>query len=142
MLDLGTALAILSIALEAAKGLVTYYELWKDCDRDVKEARNSLLWVANIFTQLDITLRQDHLKPSIASTIRITAKACESGVEELHALLDKAMRDGSPKGLIQKLKAQGRRACFPFRASTITRLLELVEDLKDDLNLAIDLLCL
>lgn len=141
-MDPGTALAVVSIAIEAVKGLMAYYELWTDCDRYVKQARQSLLWVANIFSQIDITLRQPHLMPSIVSTIRITMKACDNNVMELHDLLEKTAKDGSPKGLRQKLRAHGRRACFPFRESTISRLLELVEDMKDDLSLAIDLLCL
>ena len=98
--------------------------------------------LANIFAQLYITLRQKGLKTSIASTIHITAKASHGTVDELKVALDKSMREGSPKGLLQKFKSQGRRACYPFRASTISGLIELIDDLKYDLRLAIDILSL
>jgi hypothetical protein len=43
------------------QGLLGYYELWKDGNDDIIEIQRSLLWLANIFMQLDITLRKPNL---------------------------------------------------------------------------------
>jgi ankyrin repeat domain-containing protein 50 len=139
-MDPGTALAVVSLALQVADGLYKCYKGWRDCDDDVKGLRKSLLWLANIFKQLEIVLRRPGLKDSLVKTIILTSKACEESVEELKDVLDSILKDGAPEGLLQKLKAKGRRACYPFRASTIARLAEIIQDLKDDLDLAIDIL--
>lgn len=89
MLDPGTSLAIVSLALQVTQGLLGCYELWKDADDDVIEIQHSLLRLANIFTQLDTTLRKPHLQEDIVSIIRITMKGCEENVNKLQELLER-----------------------------------------------------
>lgn len=115
---------------------------FSETDKDVLELRYALLRLENIFKQLQIMLRKPHLKESLVSTIYLTIRACERSLDELRDMLDKIKQDGPPGKFLQRLKAKGRRACYPFRASTICRLSEIVDDLKDDLNLAIGVLSL
>jgi hypothetical protein len=79
MMDPGASLAVVSLAMQVANGLLSYYELWKDCDEDVAEIQRSLLWLANIFAQLDITLHNPDLQ-EILLIIHSTLKGCEKHV--------------------------------------------------------------
>jgi hypothetical protein len=141
-MDPGTCLAVVSIALELSKGLYAYYEHWRDCNQDVQDLRASLLQLSNIFVQLEETLRRPHLEKKIVSTVAVSMKACKNSIEELQQLLNDVQEQGTSKTLLDKLKANSRRALYPFRASTVARIAEVVQDIKDDLGLAVEVLAL
>ena len=140
--DPSTALAILGLALQVSTGLYRYYEIWRDCGRDVQDIRYSLLRLINIFNQIDITLQKPGLRESLVSTINAITKTCEEKVEELRFILHKVKQDGPVEGILRRLKAHGRRACYPFRSSTISRISEIIDELKDDLNIVVGILSL
>lgn len=142
MVDPRTALAVISLALQVSTSLYKYYELWKDCGKDVQDTVYSLLRLTNMFKQIEITLRRPGLKDSLVSTICINVKTCEKEVEELSSILRKVKQDGPVEGIIQRLKKYGRRACYPFRSSTISRISEIIDELKDDLGVAVGVLSL
>ena len=142
MLDPGTALATVSLALQVLNGLSAYFQCWRDCEGDVQHVQNCLLRLARIFKQLEITLAKPQLEQNLVSTICSTIRASTKNVDELRAILDKTKIDDATEGIMQRLKAKGRKACYPFRASTVARLSEIIDDLKDDLNLAIGVLSL
>jgi hypothetical protein len=83
MMNPGSSLAVVSLALQVMQGLLHYYELLKDCDDDVKEIQRSLLWLANLFRQLDITLQKPNLQAEIVSIIRMTTKSSEDNMKKL-----------------------------------------------------------
>lgn len=140
MLDPGTSLAITALAIETAKGLLAYYELWSNADHNVENIQKSILWLANLFTQLEITLQRQNLHEDVASVIRLTVKGCEGNISKLQAILDKIRNDGSPKELHAKFKTAKRKILYMFHSKTIKGLMEVLHDLKDDLKLAINLL--
>jgi hypothetical protein len=140
MLDPGTSLAIVSLALQVANGLLSYYELWNDCDEDVIEIQRSLLWLANIFAQLDITLQNPNLQEQILIIIYGTVKKCEKHVLELKELLGKVKKDGTPHGLRARFRDSSRRILCMFHSHEIQGLKGLLEGLKRDLDLAINVL--
>ncbi|KAH8593172.1 hypothetical protein B0O99DRAFT_689076 [Bisporella sp. PMI_857] len=140
MLDPGTSLAITSLAIEVTKGLLAYYGLWKNANDDIKNIQISILWLANLFTQLDITLHKQKLQGDVASVIRLTVKSCEDNILKLQAILDKIHNDGSPEELHRMFKATKQKVLYMFKSKAIKQLVEILQDLKDDLKLAIDLL--
>lgn len=109
MSDPGTCLAIVSLALQVSKGLLGYYDLWTHADEDVAEIQRSLLSLANIFTQLEITLGKPNLSEDIISIVRITMKGCDSNVKKLEEIdvgegeEGRGPREASNKG--QKLQS-------------------------------------
>ena len=139
MLDPGTSLAVLTLATEAAKGLLAYYELWGDADHDVRDIQTSILWLAKVFTQLAITLQRENLQEDIVSVIRLTVTGCEGNILKLKAILDKIRHDGSPKEL-QKFRTVNRKLLYMFHSHAIKKLTQVLSDLKGDLKLAINLL--
>jgi hypothetical protein len=140
MLDPGTSLAIVSLALQVTQGLLSYYELWKDADDDVAEIQRCLLWLANIFTQLGNTLRKPHLHEDIVSIIRITMKSCEDNVKKLQELLRRVEKEGTPQRLRTKFKTLNRKILYIYRNGEIQKVKGFLDELREDLSLAINLL--
>ncbi|KAK9783908.1 putative NACHT domain-containing protein [Seiridium cardinale] len=141
-MDPGTALAVVSLALQVSSGLINYYRLWKDCHQDVQDLRASLLRLEQIFKHLRQALERPDLSSQIVLTICSTCKDCEGNINELRSVLETVKEAGNPKGMLQKLRDKGRRACYPFRASTVLRLGEIIEGLKEDVSLSLHVLSL
>jgi hypothetical protein len=140
MFDPGAYLAIVSLALQATQGLLVYYELWKDGDDDIIEIQRSLLWLANIFTRLDITLRKPNLQEDIVSIIRITMKSCGDNVKKLQELLQHVKKEGTPQGLRAKFKTINRKVLYIYHNKEIRDIKALLDELREDLKLVINLL--
>ncbi|KAJ3468078.1 hypothetical protein MRS44_002143 [Fusarium solani] len=140
MSDPGTCLAIVSLALQVSKGLLGYYDLWTHADEDVAEIQRSLLSLANIFTQLEITLGKPNLAEDIISIVRITMKGCDSNVKKLKEMLEKVKREGAPEKLRTKLKNFNRRMLQMFHHGEIIRVQSILNELREDLNMVVSLL--
>jgi hypothetical protein len=139
-MDPGTTLAVVSLTLQVAQGLLAYYDLWQGCDDDIQELQRSLLWLANTFTQLELTLEKPHLQEEIVSVIRISVNGCQDNISNLCKILNKIKTIGSPSGIRAKLKAVNRRTFYIFHNKEIKSLQKILDSLKEDLSLAIDLL--
>ena len=136
----GTALSVASLGIQVASGIQSYFKLWNDCEQDVSDLRNSLVRTMGTFEHLKAALREPRLNQILVSTICLNIKTCEERVEELASILKKFEKEGSPSDLLKNLKFRSRRALYPFRASTISRISEIIEDMKDDLQLALEIL--
>jgi hypothetical protein len=55
MPDPGTFLAVVSLAIQVSKGLMSFYDEWTHADEDIAEVQQSLLALWKIFAQIDIT---------------------------------------------------------------------------------------
>ncbi|KAL2694902.1 hypothetical protein Neosp_001491 [[Neocosmospora] mangrovei] len=142
MSDPGTCLAIVSLALQVSKGLLGYYDLWTHADEDVAEIQRSLLALANIFTQLEITLEKPNLSEDIISIVRVTMKGCDSNVKKLEEMLEKVKREGAPEKLRAKFKNLNRRVLQMFQHGEIMRVQSVLNELREDLNMVVSLLSL
>jgi len=139
-MDPGTALGIASLVYDVTKDLYNYYRVWKDCEKDVEELRIQLLWLHKAFKVVRDTLQKPGLSDSGRNLIYSAISDCNDAANDLQAELDKVRTQTSPQSALDKLKAQGRRACYPFRKSTIAGIAENVESCRDALHLAVDLL--
>ncbi|KAJ0354439.1 hypothetical protein COL154_011735 [Colletotrichum chrysophilum] len=138
-MDPGTALAVVGLLLQVLIGIKEYYKSWKDCDNGVKQFMDALQRAEKVLARLHTTLKRPHLEDAIVPTIRDARDDMEDHME---AMLRKFKNDGSPSTMMQTLKQLGRRACYPFRKSTISRFMEIIEDVTGKLRLAIELLSL
>ncbi|KAI1397797.1 hypothetical protein F4819DRAFT_64947 [Hypoxylon fuscum] len=139
-MDPGTSLAVVSLALQVTNGLFSYYELWTHADEDIIEVQRSLLSLANIFTQLDITLQKPDLQEHIVSLIRLTMKSCNRTIQSLQKRLEKLEQQGTPNKLRGKLKDLRRRASYIFSHKEIKEFKSSLDNLREDLGLAIEVL--
>ncbi|KAH8808751.1 hypothetical protein F5884DRAFT_753268 [Xylogone sp. PMI_703] len=139
-MDPGTALSVISLGIQVAHGIQGYFKLWKDCERDVLDLQNSLARTIRIFEHLKVTLQRVDLEQTLVSTILLNIKSCEEKVGSLNLILKKFKIEGTPGDIFERLKSKSHRALYPFRASTILRISEIIEDIKDDLHLTLEIL--
>jgi hypothetical protein len=99
-----------------------------------------------IFDHLKTTLQRPCLEQRLVITICLNIKACENRVQELDSISAVFGKNGSPATTLEKLKlelkSKSRRAIYPFRASTISRISEVIEDIKEDIYTAVSILSL
>ena len=136
----GTALSVVSLGIQVASGIQSYFKLWKDCEQDVSDLRTSLVRITGVLEHLRATLQKPCLDQTLVSIICLNMKPCEERLEELDLILKKFKKEGPPGDVLEKLRSRSRRALYPFRASTIARISEIIEDMKDDLHLALEIL--
>ena len=119
-MDPGTALSVASLAYDVVKDLYEYFRAWKDCDKDDAELRAHLLWLQAAFQATENALKRTGLAAEDRSQVESALIRCREAVNELKETLDKIKaKDAKPQAALQKLKAQGRKAVYPFRKSTI-----------------------
>jgi hypothetical protein len=139
-MDTGATLGAVSLTLQVAQGLLTYYDLWQGCDGDIQELQRSLLWLTNTFTQLELTLEKPQLRKEIVSIIRISINGCRDNISKLYEILNKVKIVGSPSGIRAKFKAMNRQSLYIFHSKEIKSLQKILDSLKDEFSLAVDLL--
>jgi hypothetical protein len=141
-MEAGTALAIVSLSVQVLTGAMNYYKYWKDCEQDLRDLQTALERLVTILCHLESTLQKPCLDPIMASMIASACKGLGQGVNEMKILLETVQQHGESSNLIERVKRAGRRACYPFRASTISRFMEIVEDMTDHLGLGLQVLSL
>lgn len=139
-MDPGTALGIASLVYDVTKDLYNFYRVWKDCEKDVEELRIQLLWLHKAFKVVRDTVQKPGLSDSSRDLIYSAINQCNDAANDLRAELDKVKSETSPRNALEKLKARGRKACYPFRKPTVASIAENVESCRDALHLAVDLL--
>ncbi len=139
MLDPGTALAIVGLVLDVTQDLYQYYTTWKGRDGDIAEVRLGLLWLNRLFVAIKLTLTDSRLAPDHEAMICQSIESCRGVINKLEKRLDKSKKEGTPTTMLQKVGDQALRTLYPFQRGTIVRLIENIDDCKQNLHLVISL---
>ncbi|KAH6869160.1 hypothetical protein B0T10DRAFT_594995 [Thelonectria olida] len=143
-IDPGTALGVVSLGLEVCKGLLPYYEAWDEYEDTIKDAYNSIADLNKTLALLSDRLQAiQTASPTSPLPVRVVEclTTCEDGVQRLDKKLKKLFRE-NPHTFKEKAKAGGLRLIYPFRASTLEKLKEIVREPMQSLSLAIQALVL
>ncbi|GAW16521.1 hypothetical protein ANO14919_059510 [Xylariales sp. No.14919] len=143
-MDPGTAVGVVSLALQVSQGLLDYYRAWEGYSDDVRQAYNCIADLNKTFALLDNRLRSmQTVNPgsNIVNRVVECLTACTDEVQHLERKLKKLHKQ-NPNGFAQKAQASVLRASYPFRASTLEKLKEIVQELMGHLKLAIQVLLL
>ena len=145
MPDPGTALAVTSLIRDVGKDLYDYYKAWRDCEKEVAEVRDHLLWLQRTFEDVKLTLERQGLAGQDRDKVESAVLSCQEAYKELHRTLDKIRREaGNPQTLGQKLKTNMKtqlvRSSYPFKKATINGLMKNIETCRHALHFVMDLL--
>ncbi|KAK4554950.1 hypothetical protein LTR86_008098 [Recurvomyces mirabilis] len=132
-MDPGTALSVVSLVLEVSQGLYTYYQVWKDCEKDIKDLRTQLLWLSVIADRIRAALDRPGLRSEDHLLVTSALNRCDDAAHKLKQAHEKMAKTGAePTTALQKLKAlgakEGRKALYPFRKDTILSIIGNVKD--------------
>jgi ankyrin repeat domain-containing protein 50 len=136
----GSAVGVISLGLTVCQGLLDYYGSWKDYSSDIEATFNSLAGLTSTLRLLEATINRRHLDPEAVVRVQESIISCEDGIGNLERKLKKVQGIQLPSGLKDKLRSQARRAIYPFKTSTLSKLEEIVLDLRDNLSLAVQTL--
>jgi hypothetical protein len=135
------SVGVVSLAIDVSKDLYTYYRAVRDCDTDIKELRTQLLLLHETASSLTRALNRDGLSAEDRSRVDLAFAKCDDAAKELKSGLERIKIDGvQPHTALEKMKALGRKAVYPFKKSTVAGLFEDTESCQDALHLAVSIL--
>jgi hypothetical protein len=135
------SVGVVSLVIDVSKDLYTYYRAIRDCDTDIKELRTQLLLLHETASSLTRALNRDGLTAEDKSQVDLAFTKCEDAAGELKSGLERIKIDGvQPATALEKMKALGRKAVYPFKKSTVAGLSEDTESCQDALHLAVTIL--
>ncbi|ERF68902.1 hypothetical protein EPUS_04554 [Endocarpon pusillum Z07020] len=137
----GTA-GLISLGIQIFKGLYDFYTVYKHKDVIVARTIHRLDGLLKTLEQLEKGLQDRQFKASETDQrqkIEECIECCRDVIEELQSELEKC-RNAPDKGIQAAVKRAGRKLAYPFRESTLQKLNEDVNELRDDLKVALDVL--
>lgn len=136
---------LLSLGIQAAQSLISFYTTYKDHDTDlakITQNLNNLQSLQSTFRALKVAVDERRSQAGTLDLLREVEKAvqhCEEVITELQNECEKFHKD-SVAGLKDRVKVAGRRAAYPFWKSTLQKLEEDVSDIRENLSFALDVL--
>ena len=136
----GSTVGIVSLGIQICEGLLSYYNGWKAYESDISGTYDSISDLRKTLNLLKESMHRGDWDEEKSERVKSCLKCCEDGFMSLSKKLRKLRSYEEPEGLWQKAWAELQRACYPFRASTLVRLREIVSDVQERLKLAIQIL--
>ena len=136
----GTAVGIASLGIQVCQGLLSYYDSWRGYDSDVTSAYDSIDDLSRTLTLLKASLDSNELDKETKERVMRCLHSGEESLVKLSRKSQKLRKYGQPEGLRQKAWAELQRSWYPFRASTLAKLREIVADVRERLKLALQVL--
>ncbi|KAJ5651137.1 NACHT nucleoside triphosphatase [Penicillium longicatenatum] len=135
---------LLSFGIQVTQSLVNFYTTYKDQDVDLAKVTQNLDNLQSIFRALDVAVEGRRSQADSQDLLREVEKAvqkCEEIISELQSECERFHKDAAAAaGLKDRVKAAGRRAAYPFRKSTLQKLEEDINDIRENLSFALDVL--
>ena len=136
----GSAVGIASLGIQVCQGLLSYYDGWRGYDADVSSAYDTVDDLSRTLALLRALLDCNDLDEEKKERVKRCLYSSEERLAKLSRKSQKLRKYGQPEGVRQKAWTELQRAWYPFRASTLARLREIVADVLERLKLAIDIL--
>lgn len=133
---------ILSLGIQVTQFLVEFYTTYKSQDTDLAKLLQNVDSLQSIFRVLDDAVGKHRLQADAQPLLQQVDKAvqnCQDIIIELQEECEKFRKD-SAIGLRDRVKASGRRVAYHFRKVTLQKLEEDISDLREHLQLALDIL--
>lgn len=131
---------LLSVGITVCNGLLEYYSSWKDAEEDVSRMYNSIEALSKTLILIELSIQHKSFNRDVVVRVEESIASTQRGLESLRKKLDKINLAPQQEGWREKTKAQFRRTVFPFKESTLVKLKELGNELRDNLSIALDAL--
>jgi ankyrin repeat domain-containing protein 50 len=131
---------LVSLGITVCQGLLTYYEGFKGARDDIDKMWFSVENVSSILLVIRSVVLKGRFEQDITTVFENSISRCAQGLGTLAKKLDK-IRPHRPAGTRKsRLQNARMRILYPFKESTLVKLREVCDDLKDNLRLAINAL--
>lgn len=134
------SVGILSFGLTVCQGLLEYYNAWKDAEGDVAKMYLAIQVLTKTLILVKSAIEHKEFNRNIVYQVEESISSTEAGIMSLKKKLDKIRISSPQDGWKEKSKVQFKRALFPFKESTLVKLKELCNELRENLSLALNVL--
>jgi hypothetical protein len=136
----GSAVGIASLGIQVCQGLLSYYHDWRSYHDDIVSACDKISSLERTLTLLRESLNQPSLDAKRKARVQESLVSCDGSIKALGKRCTKLQASAQPSNLREKALAVTKRALYPFKASTLAKVSETVNDLLDQLSVAIQAL--
>ncbi|CAI7625037.1 unnamed protein product [Penicillium discolor] len=131
---------LLSLGIQVTQTLVNFYSAYKNQTSDLAKITLNLQNLLSILQSLDSARQNDQPQTdALLQEIDKAAVGCREIIEELRAECQKFQKD-TTLSLKDRIQVAGRRATYPFRKSTLQKLEEDIDEIREKLSLALNIL--
>ena len=133
---------LISLGITVSQSLVDFYNSYKDLDSDLNSTVKRLESLLKIFTYLGETVSNRKFQADeqdLVKTIDASISECDNLIHELQDECEK-LRKTSSGGVKAAIKLAGRRATYPFRKSTLEKIVEDIDEIDANLSSAMGVL--
>lgn len=124
----GSAVGIASFGIQVCQGVLSYYDAWKSFNSDISSTYDSIDDLNRTLISLRGSLNSNHLDDEKRDRVKRCLHSCEDSLAKLSKKFQKLRKYGQPEGVRQNAWVELQRAWYPFRASTVAKLREIVYD--------------
>lgn len=140
----GTAAGLISLGIQVTQSLVEFYNAYKSQDSVIAAMVERLECLSDTFQCLEKTLsgRSVHTEideQNLIKNIGICIKNCDELIHKLQKKCQK-LHKASSNGIVAAVRVAGRQVSYPFKLSTLEKLNEDIEEIRDNLSSALDVL--
>ena len=137
----GSAVGVISLGIQVCQGLLAYYDSWKGCHQDIENTSKS---IASLTETLQLVSRVVKNKKGqgdpVEQQISSIVVRCRTGIEALSKELERFEKYPESADIRSKIKSHMRRLYYPFKESTLAKLRDSVQDVRDELVPALGVL--
>lgn len=134
------AVGIAAFGIQACQSLLSYYDACKSYHEDIRGTYDAIDDFSRTLVSLKASLENDDLNEEKRERVKRNLQGCEAVLAKLSEKNTKLRKYGQPEGFREKAWAELQRMGYPFRASTLAKLRELVTDARERLKLALQVL--
>ena len=139
----GSAVGIVSLGIQVCKGLISYYDSWKGCHKDIANTVQTITTFSGILeTVLAVVKRQEDKNAPLNKQIDDIVSQCNKNIDALSIELMKFEPYPQTAELRTKIKSHLRTTYYPFREGTLTGLRDNVQEARSNLVPALQALLL
>jgi predicted transcriptional regulator with HTH domain len=133
---------IVSLGIQLTQGLLKYYGSWKDQDNDISDMCASLDSLRRTLVILSETIQPPaRFGVSIKDSVEKNINRINGALEQLKDELRKVQGTEPLKpGARSAMRRHVRRALYPFREETLSKIQRVVSEARSNLDLALQVL--
>ena len=137
----GSAVGVISLGIQVCQGLLVYYDSWKGCHQDIENTSRSLASLTETLKLVSRAIRNKQGQGDpVEEQINSIVLRCLTGIKALSEELKSFERYPDSADIRSKIKSHMRRLYYPFKESTLSKLRDSVQDVRDELVPALSVL--
>lgn len=138
----GSVVGIISLGIQISQGFLQYYESWKSQDEDIADMCVSLENLLRTLVVISETIQPPtNFTRSVVENVEKNVGSTKQAIDKLCDELRQVQNLGIPKqGARALMRRHLRRALYPFKKPTLSKIEQAVGEARSNLGPALDAL--